>query len=259
VGPLPIPFACWTIIGVCALVFLYDSYAGVAQGRAHFGLLYGPAVQQGELWRLVSHVFEHGGVIHLLFNMSVVYTLGMSFERSVGTARFVLISAVTALGSATFALLFGFDKAMLGASGMILGWGGAILPIATQQGRRAVGIWLAQVAIISLLPGISWQGHLGGFVFGLPCGYILRKAPRRFWQYAPLLLVAALGAALAATHPALHTGQGQRAGNFRSADPSEDATLSVTVSAPSGTTFEPSAKASGNVSRYPTQNSSKYG
>lgn len=202
-GPQRTPVVCWAIMGVCGLVFAYDTW--VLHGQ-HFGLLYGPAVQEGQLWRLVTHAFEHGGWLHLLLNMSVVYTLGMTFERAVGSARFALISAVTALGSATFALLFGFDSRMLGASGMILGWGGAILPIATEQGRRALGMWLAQVAIISLLPGISWQGHLGGFVFGLPCGFILRKAPGKFWQYAPLLVVAALGAALASTHPSLHPG-----------------------------------------------------
>src|SRR5262245_15202710 len=38
--------------------------------------LYGPLVQRGEYWRMLSCIFEHGSVLHLLFNMSVVYTLG---------------------------------------------------------------------------------------------------------------------------------------------------------------------------------------
>src|SRR5437868_5991180 len=59
--------------------------------------LYGPLVQQGEYWRMLSCVFEHGNLIHILFNMSVVWTLGFMLERAIGSWRFLGLSFVTAL------------------------------------------------------------------------------------------------------------------------------------------------------------------
>ncbi|HVE81422.1 MAG TPA: rhomboid family intramembrane serine protease, partial [Myxococcales bacterium] len=119
---------------------------------------------------------------------------------------FALVSFITAMGSATLSLLLSFDVHMLGASGMILGWGGAILPIATEQGRRSIGTWLVQVAIISFIPGVSWQGHLGGFLFGVLCGLLLKLGRPTFWKLAPFLAIASVGTALLATHSALHPG-----------------------------------------------------
>ncbi len=163
--------------------------------------LFGPYVQAGELWRVLSTVFMHGGLIHLGFNMSVVYSLGMPLERGIGSGRFLLISLVAALGASTFALLFNFGVPTVGASGMILGWGGAMLLITTREFRRSIVMWLVQVAIISLLPMVSWAGHLGGFLFGLPMGIALRSGPRVFARAAPLLLAIALAVVYIAAHP----------------------------------------------------------
>jgi rhomboid protease GluP len=163
--------------------------------------LYGPLVQLGEYWRLLSCVFAHGSPIHLLFNMSVVYTLGFMLERAIGSWRFLGLSAVTALGSSAFALFFNFDVPMVGASGMILGWAGAMIPIATDQGRKELGVWLVQVLIISLLPGVSWAGHLGGFLFGLPCGVALRLGGPVYNRALPLILFITGVVAMFAAHP----------------------------------------------------------
>jgi rhomboid protease GluP len=150
--------------------------------------LYGPAVRDGDWWRVIATVFEHGSLIHLVFNMSAVWTLGRVLEAGVGPFRMLVTSLVGALGSALFVLLFNFEQRTVGASGVILSWGGAILPIATQYGRRSIGMWLAQVALLSFLPGISWAGHLGGFLFGVPCGWAMRGGPERFAWAAPVLL-----------------------------------------------------------------------
>jgi membrane associated rhomboid family serine protease len=163
--------------------------------------LYGPLVQRGEYWRMVSCAFEHGGPLHLLFNMSVVYTLGFMLERVIGAWRFLGLSLVTCLGSSSFALFFNFDVPTVGASGVILGWAGAMSLIATSQGRRELGIWLIQVIIISLLPGVSWAGHLGGFLFGLPCGLALRLGKPVYARALPLILFITAVVALYAAHP----------------------------------------------------------
>lgn len=156
--------------------------------------LFGPLVAAGEWWRVLGTVIEHGGVIHLLFNMSVVYSLGMQLERELGTGRFAAISLVTALGGSAMVLWFNFAQPTVGASGMILGWAGAILPVANQQARKSLGVWLVQIAVISMLPGISWTGHLGGFLAGLACGFLMRTGKKSFWAVLPALVIAVAAA-----------------------------------------------------------------
>lgn len=203
------PWVCWSIIAASAFMFLVGdrlfpltvvgpdgTFLGTLQPLA----LFGPVVREGRYWNLLGFAIEHGGALHILFNMSVVWTLGITFERELGSLRFLLLSLVTCLGSAAFALIFNYNVPTVGASGMILGWAGAMLPIATRQGQRELGIWLLQVAVISFLPGVSWAGHLGGFLFGIPCGLALRFGRKVYALAVPLLLAIALMVALIATH-----------------------------------------------------------
>lgn len=206
---LPRPYLCYGLMaGAVAMFFLGRSLGqtlvgpdGMPVGTLPPLALFGPAVQAGEYWRLLGMVFEHGNALHLFFNMSVVFTMGMTLERGIGSLRFLALSLVTALGGSAFALFFNFNVVTVGASGMILGWGGAMLPIATQQGRKDLYFWLVQVAVISLLPGVSWAGHLGGFLFGLPCGMALRQGPKFYARAIPVLLFIAAAVALVAAHP----------------------------------------------------------
>ncbi len=195
----PAPIVSGAIIAISVLRFLLDV---TAQRQAALPwALYGPAVQAGEWWRLLSYALEHGGALHILLNMSVVWTLGIPLERMLGSWRFFIISLATCLGAAAVSLFFAFEIPMVGASGMILGWAGAMLPISSQAGRRQLGIWLVQVAIISFLPHVSWQGHLGGFLFGVPFGFALRAGPRTFYYLAPAMLIGAAAIAVIAGHP----------------------------------------------------------
>jgi membrane associated rhomboid family serine protease len=196
------PFLSGLIIAACFALYAWEASrpGGSFVEPVHPGMLYGPAVRHGQWFRLITHVFEHGGPLHLLLNMSAVLSLGTAFERIVGRGIFGLVSFTAAMGSAAFSLLFSFDVYMLGASGMILGWAGAILPILTVEARRAFISRLVPVAIISLMPGVSWQAHAGGFLFGLGCGFALKQGRASFAVLAPLLAIAAVGAALAAAY-----------------------------------------------------------
>jgi len=207
---LPRPWVGYALIAGAVGMFLMEQFFPVSQLVVADGsrvsrlpplALYGPAVQSGQYWRLLGAVLEHGGALHLVFNMSVVVTLGFTLERGIGSLRFLGLSLVTALGASTFSLLFDFDVPTVGASGMILGWAGAMLPISTEQGRRELFIWLAQVAVLSLLPFVSWAGHLGGFLFGLPCGLALRMGRSVYARALPILLFLSLVVALYAAHP----------------------------------------------------------
>ena len=178
-------------MGLCVAATL------AGQGRPgldRWGVLYGPAVLAGEWWRLLTNVFFHGGALHLVMNLSAVWTLGRFLERVLGTWRFALLTLVSALGASAAVLAFDFDAPTLGISGVILGWAGFALPVADPEMRRQLRVWLVQVAVLSLLPGISWAGHLGGFLAGLPAGAALRLGRGRLDLALPALVAVALAA-----------------------------------------------------------------
>jgi rhomboid protease GluP len=192
-----LPPFCTGVIAVCVAVFLaqaarLDPQALALQNWA----LYGPAVQAGQWWRVLTTVVVHAGILHIVFNMMVVVNLGFAVERLLGTPRMAAVSLVSALGAAALVLAFAFPFPTVGASGMILGWAGALLPVVNRQGQKNLAWLLVQVAVISILPGVSWQGHLGGFLAGLACGGLLRWGGRRFnllWPVLALALAVAIG------------------------------------------------------------------
>lgn len=175
----------WLFVALSVALFVLG-----LRDRALFeaGVLTGPALERGEWWRLATWLITHGGPLHLFFNLSAVWTLGRMLEFSIGTWRFFLGSAVGALGSALFVLLFNFEGRTIGLSGVILAWLGVALPVANVAARRQLGLWLAQIVVVSLLPGVSWAGHLGGFLAGLPAGLALRKGRGVFSAAMPVLL-----------------------------------------------------------------------
>ncbi len=192
--PRRTPWVSYAVLGIAVFLFAAETFGGVPFREAF--ALWGPAVVPGGEWhRTLTTVFVHATTpLHILFNMMVLWSVGIPFERAIGTWRFFLVSLITALGSSVFVLWLGFDQPTLGASGMILGWAGAMLPIATREGRRQLQSWLLQIALLSALPfifpavRISWQGHLGGFVFGVLAGLLLRDRAKHFPTGAPILL-----------------------------------------------------------------------
>jgi membrane associated rhomboid family serine protease len=151
-------------------------------------------------WQLLTSVFTHVSLIHIGFNMLVLWSLGPQLELAVGRLRFLAIYLLSGLaGSAAVLWLSASTSTTLGASGAIFGMLGALLVIAVKvRGDvRGIATWIAiNLVITFVLPlNISWQGHLGGLAGGLLVGAAIVYAPRerRFlWQLAGAGAVAVL-------------------------------------------------------------------
>ncbi|MCL2012197.1 MAG: rhomboid family intramembrane serine protease [Cystobacterineae bacterium] len=201
----PVPWVCYGYIAVCIALFVLGTFSGLHQNWGFFFGLYAPAVKYGEWWRILSCHFLHGNVLHLAFNMWVAYGLGRGLEASIGHGLFAWASVLGALGTALSCLLFSPEAYMVGASGVIISWAGVMLPLATRHARKGLLIWFAQIAILSLLPGISLPGHAGGAAAGLVCGLALRLSlrGRRAWLFVATAAIALLCAWAAQRGPAL--------------------------------------------------------
>lgn len=141
----------------------------------------------GEWWRLITGAFLHqplggGGwaLTHIVFNMWALYAIGPELERRLGSARFLALYLLAALGGSVAVYLFGI--AAVGASGAIYGMFAALFVLAKKLGYNAQGVlWLigANAVITFVVPGISWQGHLGGLITGALVAAVFAFAPDR--------------------------------------------------------------------------------
>jgi membrane associated rhomboid family serine protease len=139
-------------------------------------------VAEGAWWRPVTAAFLHFGVLHLLLNMYALYLFGPMVERSLGTLRYVLTYLTLAVGSSVVVYWLSPEHALTaGASGVVFGLFGFALVLLLKLGEdvRGLLVLLAINGFISLQGGVSWQGHLGGFVTGLLLAGVLALAPRR--------------------------------------------------------------------------------
>ena len=140
--------------------------------------LHGPAVAAGEWWRLVTSGFLHLGLIHLGFNMVLLYQLGSMLEPTLGRVRFAALYATALLTGSFGALLLQPDARTAGASGAVFGLMGAAFIGMRRQGVDPMQSGIGGLLVINLLltfaiPGISIGGHLGGLAGGAAAAAVL--------------------------------------------------------------------------------------
>jgi membrane associated rhomboid family serine protease len=145
-------------------------------------------VGEGEWYRLITSAFLHGGIIHLGFNMLMLYWIGGPIEEAIGRVRFLILYLVSGLAGAAGALLMTDANAItVGASGAIFGLLGAALVFERQRtmvlGGSALSIIVVNLVLTFAVPNISIGGHVGGLVGGALGGLALSRFGRAHVVY----------------------------------------------------------------------------
>lgn len=190
------PFVTYAIIAICAALFGIDALlsGGTTLGGGMFSGSVGPlgaanlinagAVANGEWWRIITSAFFHLGLIHLAFNMYVLYLYGQLVERMYGPIEYAAIYLLCAAGGSVLTILVDPRQSAAGASGAIFGLVGMLFVVSRRHhavlGREArtvvagIGSYLVFLLLFTfLVPGISWTGHLGGLAVGALLGLLL--------------------------------------------------------------------------------------
>ncbi|MEU8166650.1 rhomboid family intramembrane serine protease [Micromonospora sp. NPDC049004] len=139
-------------------------------------------IAEGQWYRLITAMFLHYGVIHLLLNMWALWVLGRSLEANLGPLRFGALYLVAGLGGNVAAYLFSAqNSATAGASTAVFGLFAALIIIERKLGRdisQVIPILVINLVFTLTVPGISIPGHLGGLVVGGAMAAVLAYAPR---------------------------------------------------------------------------------
>jgi membrane associated rhomboid family serine protease len=160
------------------VIFLFQELTGTLLVKSF--ALFAPLVTSGEWWRLLTAGFLHGSIIHLLFNVYILWVLGSQLENIVGKAKFIIIYFGSLLGGSLASYLFSpFGSYSIGASGAIFGLMGAMLVVGRKRNldiSQITTLVVMNVVIGFVISGIDWRAHLGGLAAGAFITWVLINA-----------------------------------------------------------------------------------
>src|ERR1700730_5261858 len=171
---------------------------GALLGSSELPPFTGAGVAHGQWWRIITGGFLHENLIHIGFNMYVLYVLGQMLEPALGRLKFGLVYAVSLLTGSLGALLVSPHAVTVGASGAVFGLMGAA---AMEMRARQIpvmqsgigGLILINLIISFTLPGISWGGHIGGLIGGALAAIAIQLGARYRSQALALACCALIG------------------------------------------------------------------
>ncbi len=186
----PRPRVTYSLIAINVAIFLTEqgqlslSGAEIHGKVIDEGVLFRSAIAEGQqYWRLVTAGFLHENLLHIAFNMYLLYVLGMMLEPAIGSLRFATIYGVSLLAG-SFGALLATPAASLGASGAIFGlMGGAAVELRA-RGFSVMQSGIGGLIIINLIfsfafANISVGAHIGGLIGGTLAALAIRTADQR--------------------------------------------------------------------------------
>lgn len=168
------------IIGINIIVFILEVYLSNSMENINSYVLWilgakeNYSIFNGEYYRLITCMFLHGGIMHIIFNMYALYSIGSIVEIWFGKIKYIVIYFISGIMGSIMSLYFS-ESMSVGASGAIFGLLGCVLVIAIKF-RGRIGkdflINIAGVIGINIFIGlkaidIDNFGHIGGLIGGI--------------------------------------------------------------------------------------------
>jgi len=147
----------------------------------HWGGQYWPMVlENNEWWRCITYAYTHGGLIHLGFNMVVLYQVGPLLESEIGWTRLLTVYTFAALIATLAGLFWHPVTVVIGASGAIFGLIGFSISYYHRVGG-GIGIqrrnfmlqWALMAFVFGFIVGADNAAHLGGALAGAVLGWVM--------------------------------------------------------------------------------------
>ena len=193
------PIFSWLFIAINIAVFCYQYSLGEA--NAEFVYTYGcipdEILNGQDYFTLITCIFLHGSWMHLIGNMLYMYIFSDNIEASIGNVPFVIFYILGGLAAGACHIYFnpGSPIPAVGASGALSAVMGAYIVMFPKSNIRGfflffrvnvpafifLGIWFYQqsssgyASLRDTSTGIAWWAHIGGFVFGVLCGFLFRS------------------------------------------------------------------------------------
>ena len=168
------PMITYWLIAVNVILYvipiLFGQYNDLINGYS----VWGPAIREGEYYRLFTGMFLHGGLVHLLFNCYALFVIGSQVENFLGRFKFLIIYLVSGISGALFSMIFGGNYASIGASGAIFGLMGALVYFGYHYRvylgnvikSQIIPLILLNLCLGFMMSGVDNFAHIGGLIGG---------------------------------------------------------------------------------------------
>ena len=188
------PIITYIMIALCVLVYIINLFTNnlLMVLGANVGLF----VKAGQLCRLVTFMFLHVEVIHLLCNMYALYVVGPRVEDFFGKKKFLLIYFISGISASLLSVGLNENVSSVGASGAIFGLFGALLYfgyayrgyVGTMVRSEILPVIIINLLISFMLPGIDVWGHIGGLIGGIIAAYMVGTIENKKYQISNICL-----------------------------------------------------------------------
>ena len=201
----------YALIAINILGYLFSAFLSHSlidmnlEVLVNMGALYGPlTVVDGEWWRLLSAMFLHGGMTHLLVNMFSLYLIGRGVELYFNTMGYLSIYLFSGLLGGLASLYMHPASVGIGASGAIFGIFGALagfflahrekIEAHTKAFMKEFAIIIGINLVIGFsIPSVDVSAHIGGLLVGVLGGYVIAKNPKWVWGYNLVMILLMIG------------------------------------------------------------------
>src|SRR5262245_5209121 len=186
ISPTP-PFTIALIVANTLVFFVTVSWGALQSESAilRAGALSRDLVLQGEIWRLASAMFLHGGLEHLFGNAVGLFILGMAAEHAYGGLGMIAAYFLSGLGASVFSVLVNPGPSV-GASGAIFGLLGAMivffykchafLHLRDKRIGQVLLLWAGYSVVTAyFMPFVDNAAHVGGLIVGAFSGYWMTR------------------------------------------------------------------------------------
>lgn len=170
-----IPIITYILIAINIVIYIFGVFFTNYDVFLNVFSIHGPSIRAGQYYRLLTGIFIHSGIFHILFNCYALYILGSQIESFFGKVKFTIIYLFSGLIGALFSMTFGGNYASVGASGAIFGLMGSLLYfgyyyrvyLGNVVKSQIIPLIVANLVIGFISPGIDNYAHIGGLLGGI--------------------------------------------------------------------------------------------
>ena len=184
-----------SLLAINIIVFLYLEFTGSTedtQFMVSHGAMYAPlVVEGGQYYRLLTSIFMHFGINHIMNNMLILFLLGDNLERALGHIKYLIFYLICGVGANIVSLMVNLSNYRIvvsaGASGAIFGViGGLLYAVVINRGqledlstRQLVVVIACSLYFGFTSTGVDNTAHVAGLLFGILMGIIMYRRPKR--------------------------------------------------------------------------------
>lgn len=170
-----IPIMTYILIAINIVIYIFGVFFTNYDVFLNVFSIHGPSIRAGQYYRLLTGIFIHSDIFHILFNCYALYILGSQIESFFGKVKFTIIYLFSGLIGALFSMSFGGNYASVGASGAIFGLMGSLLYfgyyyrvyLGNVVKSQIIPLIVANLVIGFISPGIDNYAHIGGLLGGI--------------------------------------------------------------------------------------------